>query len=90
MYRSAATAGAELSLLAGGDDDALHRRQALVEIRLPSTVRAVVQEVGRDTIPEPVFKTPGKYLLRMGVNLEGDHSNANVTCPLVFEARGSN
>ena len=53
-------------------------------LRLPSDIRAIARVRGRDTIPEPVFTDAGKYLLRMGENLESDYGNRNYTCPLVF------
>lgn len=56
----------------------------IATLRLPSDVRAIVREVGRDTIPETVFTNAGKYLLRMGENLESDYGNPNFTCPLTF------
>jgi hypothetical protein len=53
-------------------------------LKLPSDVRAIVRVIDRDTIPEPVFTTPGKYLLRMGENLESDYGNLSHTCLLNF------
>ena len=53
-------------------------------LRLPSDVRAIVRVINRDTIPEPVFSNPGKYILRMGENFEGDYRNVAYTCPLNF------
>jgi hypothetical protein len=56
-------------------------------LRLPSDVRAIVRVIDRDTIPEPVFATPGKYILRMGENFEGDYGNVSYTCLLNFKQR---
>lgn len=53
-------------------------------LKLPSDVRAIVRVVGRDTVLDPVFTDAGKYLLRMGQNLEGDYSNVSYTCLLTF------
>jgi len=53
-------------------------------LRLPADVRAIVRVVNRDTILDPVFTKSGKYLLRMGENLEGDYSNTSHTCLLNF------
>lgn len=56
-------------------------------LRLPSDVRAIVRVIDRDTILDPVFATPGKYILRMGENLEGDYGNVSYTCLLNFTQR---
>lgn len=53
-------------------------------LRLPSDVRAIVLVINRDTILDPVFAAPGKYILRMGENFEGDYSNVSYTCSLNF------
>jgi hypothetical protein len=56
-------------------------------LRLPSDVRAIVRVINRDTVPEPVFATPGRYVLRMGENFEGDYGNVSYTCLLNFTER---
>jgi hypothetical protein len=55
-------------------------------LRLPSDVRAIARVINRDTIPEPVFATPGKYILRMGEDFEGDYGNVAHTCLLNFDS----
>ena len=51
-------------------------------LKLPPGVRAPPQVYGRDTIPEPVFATPGKYVIRVGENLEGDYNPKSDACNL--------
>ena len=53
-------------------------------LKLPADVRGIVRVVDRDTVLDPVFTAPGKYLLRMGENFEGDYSNVTYSCFLNF------
>jgi hypothetical protein len=56
----------------------------LAILRLPSDVRAIPYVYGRDTILEPVFSEPGKYLLQMGDNLGTDYGPPPPNCKLTF------
>jgi hypothetical protein len=56
----------------------------LATLRLPSDVRAIPYVYGRDTILEPVFSEPGKYLLQMGDNLGTDYGPPPPNCKLTF------
>lgn len=51
---------------------------------VPADVRAIALVVGRDTIPEPVFTKPGKYMVVMGENLASDYSNRSSNCSVTF------
>jgi hypothetical protein len=56
----------------------------LATLRLPSDVRAIPYVSGRDTILEPVFGEPGKYLLQMGDNMGTDYGTPPPNCKLTF------
>lgn len=49
-------------------------------VRLAADVRATPRVYGRDTILEPVFNAPGKYLIHMGENLESDFNDKSFSC----------
>lgn len=51
---------------------------------LPGDVRAIPLVKGRDTILEPVFSEPGKYLIVMGENLASDYENRSSDCTVTF------
>lgn len=56
----------------------------IATLRLPGDVRAIPLVKGRDTILEPVFIEPGKYLIVMGENLASDYSNRSSYCTVTF------
>ena len=53
-------------------------------LRLPADIRAAPYVYGRDTILEPVFAAPGKYLLEMGDNIGTDSGTPPASCDLTF------
>jgi len=59
----------------------------LATLRLPADVRAIPYVYGRDTILEPVFGEPGKYLLQMGDNMGTDYGTPPPNCKLTFLKR---
>lgn len=54
---------------------------------VPGDVRAIPLVYGRDTILEPVFTKPGKYVIVMGENLASDYSNRSTDCTVTFLPR---
>jgi hypothetical protein len=48
--------------------------------RLSADIRVPPRVYGRDTIPEQVFASPGRYELRMGENLESDFGPKTFAC----------
>ena len=55
-------------------------------LKLPWNVKAVPWYAGRDTTLAPLFPRPGKYVLTMGENLEGDHPRG-ASCTVIFTER---
>jgi hypothetical protein len=51
---------------------------------IPGDVRGIPLVKGRDTILEPVFNEPGKYLIVMGENLASDYGNRSSDCTVTF------
>jgi hypothetical protein len=59
----------------------------MATLPLAADVRAIALVKGRDTIPEPVFSKPGKYIVVMGENLASDYSNRSSECTVTFVQR---
>jgi len=51
---------------------------------LTDDVRAIPLVKGRDTILEPVFTKPGKYLIVMGENLASEETYRRTYCTVTF------
>ena len=54
------------------------------ELRLPAEIQAIPFVYGRDTIGEPVFSEPGRYLLEVGDNFATDFGTPAPSCSLTF------
>lgn len=53
-------------------------------LRLPGTLRGNARVYGRDSTVEPIFTRPGKYVIRVGENLEGDFADKSAACTVTF------
>ena len=53
-------------------------------IRLPADMKAIHYVYGRDTILEPVFNDPGKYVVQVGDNFGTDGGIAPPNCHITF------
>jgi hypothetical protein len=56
----------------------------IATLPIPGDVRAIPLVKGRDTVLEPVFNEPGKYMIVMGENLASDYSNRSSDCTVTF------
>jgi len=53
-------------------------------LKVPGDVRLPPRIYSKDTIPEVVFSQPGQYIVKMGENLESDHTGPPYICRLTF------
>src|SRR5437868_2260500 len=61
-------------------DDFTH----IATMRVPAEIQAIPFVYGRDTIREPVFSEPGRYLLEVGDNFATDFGAPAPSCSLTF------
>jgi hypothetical protein len=52
-------------------------------LKLPWNVKAIPWYAGRDTTLAPLFPRPGRYVLTVGENLEGDNPHG-ASCTVIF------